>query len=508
MDDAILLGRYVETGCQDSFQAIVARHGGWIYSLALRAVRDRHLAEDVTQAVFIILARKAPAIREGTPLSGWLFKAARFAVSDALKRRTRMRNRENRFAEFFRAANGEDGAISGTTTGGDPNGSEISDELAHTLDEALACLSDGDRQAVLLRFYEGKSLAEVGEVLGVSEEAAKKRVSRAVDKLRKQFANKGVITGAAFILLLLGRRSAEAATFAPMVFEPAAAAPFTHAIAQGALKMMAAAQAKLLGAILTGGLAVAVGVPTVVVTVSEPSPAPAASVAVAPRPVVPYSVKPPQAPRLPNDSRVADLWIGYKGDILWRSDAYRSISPTGLVSPFHLNDADKKDGPYAVAVDSYGNYFMRPLDRSFLYSPTIRQGQFDDYDAGPTDNDRRVAQMMRVIEPPTAEYSILPSGSGHGNATALFRPVEGGGGGAGKVSDKEWKQLHRVQENEDGSVVVEQLLPKSMMIPLDPSQYQSQQSPLDFQSQAPEPTTLGLVGVAVTALLAGRRRRK
>jgi len=180
MDDAVLLGRYVETGCQASFQEIVTRHSGWVYSLSLRAVRDRHLAEDVTQAVFIILAKKASAIREGTPLSGWLFKAARFAVSDALKRRTRMRNRENRFAEFFRAANGDDG----TTAFGDPNASEVSDELAHTLDEALACLSDGDRHAVLLRFYEGKSLAEVGQVLDISEEAAKKRVSRAVEKLR------------------------------------------------------------------------------------------------------------------------------------------------------------------------------------------------------------------------------------------------------------------------------------------------------------------------------------
>src|SRR5690349_3522924 len=150
MDDAVLLGRYVETGCQASFQEIVTRHSGWVFSLSLRAVRDRHLAEDVTQAVFIILAKKASAIREGTPLSGWLFKAARFAVSDALKRRTRMRNRENRFAEFFRAVHGDDGALAG---GAGPAGSaEISDELSHTLDEALVCLSDADRQAVLLRF--------------------------------------------------------------------------------------------------------------------------------------------------------------------------------------------------------------------------------------------------------------------------------------------------------------------------------------------------------------------
>src|SRR3954464_7757861 len=301
MDDAVLLGRYVSTGCQASFQEIVTRHSGWVFSLSLRAVRDRHLAEDVTQAVFIILAKKACGIREGTPLSGWLFKAARFAVSDALKRRTRMRNRENRFAEFFRAANGDDGA----TALGDPNASEVSDELSHTLDEALACLSDGDRHAVLLRFYEGKSLAEVGQVLDISEEAAKKRVSRAVDKLRKQFANKGVIAGASFILMLLGQRSAEAAAFTPAIVAPAAAAPFTHAIAGGALKLMAHAQAKLMGAIFAGGVATVVAVPGTVVRGLGPTPAPASVAQVTPHATspTPYVVKPIETPKLPNDSR-------------------------------------------------------------------------------------------------------------------------------------------------------------------------------------------------------------
>jgi RNA polymerase sigma factor (sigma-70 family) len=503
MDDAVLLGRYVETGCQASFQEIVTRHSGWVFSLSLRAVRDRHLAEDVTQAVFIILAKKASGIREGTPLSGWLFKAARFAVSDALKRRTRMRNRENRFAEFFRAANGDDGA----TALGDPNASEVSDELSHTLDEALACLSDGDRQAVLLRFYEGKSLAEVGQVLEISEEAAKKRVSRAVDKLRKQFANKGVITGVSFILLLLARRSAEAATFAPAVVAPAAAAPFTHAIAGGALKLMAQAQAKLLGAIFAGGMATVVAVPATVVSVLGPSTAPASVAQVAPAlPPTPYVSKPAETPRLPNDSRVADLWIGYKNDILWRSDAHTSASSTpslasGQALPFYLKSAEKKDAPYAVAVDSYGNFFMRPLDRSILSSPSIRQSQFD-YDAGPSDNDRRVHQMMRVIEPTAAESRLAQGGA---DATASFRPVDGGGG---KLSDKEWQKLHRVQENEDGTVVVEQLAPMRMMMPGDLLYQQTGPVPLEYQVQVPEPTVFGLLAVAGAALMTRRRRRR
>src|SRR3954467_9303397 len=152
MDDAVLLGRYVSTGCPASFQEIVTRHSGWVFSLSLRAVRDRHLAEDVTQAVFLILARKAKTIRAGTPLSGWLFKVSRFAVSDALKRRARIKNRENRFAEFFRATS------SGFENGMQPQADQISDTMSQTLDEAVACLSESDRQVILLRFYEHKSL--------------------------------------------------------------------------------------------------------------------------------------------------------------------------------------------------------------------------------------------------------------------------------------------------------------------------------------------------------------
>src|SRR4051812_39082383 len=206
MDDTVLLSRYVETGCQESFEEIVSRHSGWVFSLSLRAVRDRHLAEDVTQAVFLILARKAKTIRAGTPLSGWLFKASRFAVSDALKRRTRMKNRENRFAEVFKAT---------AATGDGGEGlldSAVADDVSQTLDEAVACLSETDRQAVLLRFYEGKSLAEVGAILGTTEEAAKKRVARAVERLRKYFTGRGAVASMAVILLVLSSRGAEAAS--------------------------------------------------------------------------------------------------------------------------------------------------------------------------------------------------------------------------------------------------------------------------------------------------------
>jgi len=231
VDDWALLSRYVQTGCQASFGRIVERHSPWVFGLSLRAVRDRHLAEDVTQAVFIILARKAATIREGTPLSGWLFKTSRFAVNDALKRRTRMKNRENRFAEFFKAAVGVNGGSSRANLEAQGANAAATDELSQTLDEAVACLSESDRQAVLLRFYEGKLLAEVGVILGVSEEAAKKRVARAVEKLRKYFSTRGVVPSLALLLLLLSRRSAEAAGFTSAIVTTPAAASTAPAVA-------------------------------------------------------------------------------------------------------------------------------------------------------------------------------------------------------------------------------------------------------------------------------------
>ena len=264
MEDWVLFGRYVESGCQASFDVLVIRHAGWVFSLSLRAVRDRHLAEDVTQAVFLILARKAASIREGTPLSGWLFKTARFAVSDALKRRTRMRNRENRFAEFFKATAREQG---------NPlfDSGDVSDELSQTLDEGVACLSESDRQAVLLRFYENKTLADVGAILGISEEAAKKRVARAVTKLRKFFVTRGVMASMAIVLLMLARRS-DAATGMPAIVG-ATVSGTACGIADGALRLMAHARGTLLGAIFAAGLGVVVGLPLLWSAV-RPAPAP------------------------------------------------------------------------------------------------------------------------------------------------------------------------------------------------------------------------------------------
>src|SRR5438874_9856713 len=198
MDDMQLLEQYAHSGCQDGFQQLVNRHIDWVFSICFRGVRDRHLAEDVTQAVFIILARKAKTLAPNIVLRGWLFKAARFAVSDALKKQNRHKRHVQRAAEMGM---------------NDPSPQQAAawDRVAPALEEAVACLSEKDRQAIMLRFYESKNLAEVGAILGISEEAAKKRVSRAVEKLRTLLSREGVTVSAALLLLLLTSRAIEAA---------------------------------------------------------------------------------------------------------------------------------------------------------------------------------------------------------------------------------------------------------------------------------------------------------
>jgi hypothetical protein len=108
---------------------------------------------------------------------------------------------------------------------------------------------------------------------------------------------------------------------------------------------------------------------------------------------------------------------------------------------------------------------------------------------------------MLVIVPTAADNRLATD-----DATASFRPVDGGGGN--KLSDKEWQKLRKVQENEDGTIVVEQLAPKSMMAPGETLYFQNERVPLEYQVQVPEPAVFGLLAVAGAALMTRRRRRR
>jgi RNA polymerase sigma factor (sigma-70 family) len=180
-DDILLLRQFANTRDQSAFTTIVHRHIHLVYSAALRQVRNAHLAQDVTQTVFIILAQKAASLsKTHTILSAWLLTVTRFASMDALKLAARRKHHEQKAAELNTMR------MQKTEAQSDPTWSQIEPHLDH----ALASLRDADRQAIALRFFEDRSMRDVGAALGISEDAAKQRVFRAIEKLRSILTGK------------------------------------------------------------------------------------------------------------------------------------------------------------------------------------------------------------------------------------------------------------------------------------------------------------------------------
>lgn len=252
-EDRILLERYVEAGCEESFTALVAKHLNHVYSVAWRETRDPHLAEELTQATFVILARKAGQLPRGAVLAGWLFTTVRYAARNARRAQARRKQQEAALATM----SPEDLS---------PDHETLWQQVSPVLNEALAALNALDRDAVLLRFFEQRSHAEIAAALNTTEPAARKRLSRALERLRSSLLRRGVAVPPLVLAGLLSARGLEAAPVTLGASGVAAAATNTAAgslspVAESTLRGLALAKVKtavLAGALLLAGAGVAV----------------------------------------------------------------------------------------------------------------------------------------------------------------------------------------------------------------------------------------------------------
>jgi RNA polymerase sigma factor (sigma-70 family) len=199
MSDHELIEAWSRQKSEAAFAELVNRYLNLVYAAAVRQVRDPHLAQDVAQAVFLVLARKAASLDSKTVLAGWFFRTTRFIAARAVRGEARRHRHEQEAA-----------TMNAHSIASEP-AEAVWQQIEPMLDQAVAALPAADRHAVLLRFFQGKPMRQVGEQLGMSEDAAKKRVSRAIDKLRRFFDRRGVSLSAAVLAGAMGLSAAAGA---------------------------------------------------------------------------------------------------------------------------------------------------------------------------------------------------------------------------------------------------------------------------------------------------------
>ena len=243
--DLELLARYTRQNAEDAFAEIVRRHLDLVFSAALRQVRSPQLAEEVAQSTFISLARDANRLAPDTILAAWLYQVTHHTAANVVRREARRQLREQIASEM--------NAINST----------LADwtHIEPLLDEAMHALDDTGRAAVLLRYFENKSLREVGQTLGMSDDAAQKRVRRAVERLREFFVKRGVTIGASGLGVVISANAVQGAPvgLAVTISTAAALAGTTIATTATATAAKAIAMTTLQKTLITATLAAAVG---------------------------------------------------------------------------------------------------------------------------------------------------------------------------------------------------------------------------------------------------------
>jgi RNA polymerase sigma factor (sigma-70 family) len=193
--DLDLLRQFARENSQDAFTEIVGRHVNLVYSAALRQVRSPQLAEEIAQSVFTDLARDAGKLKSDTILTAWLYSVTRRTAIDVIRKESRRQLREQIAVEM-----NDMNATANDWT-----------QIEPLLDDAMAALDETDRTAILLRYFENKNLREVGESLKISDDAAQKRVSRAVERLREFFSKQKITVGASGLAVLISTNAVQSA---------------------------------------------------------------------------------------------------------------------------------------------------------------------------------------------------------------------------------------------------------------------------------------------------------
>ncbi len=245
--DQQLLRDYAGHRSEAAFAELVRRHVDFVYSAALRMVRDAHLAEDVTQGVFVALAQNARQLTHHPVLSGWLHRTTQNLAANAVRTNVRRQTRE------------QEAVVMNELLSAEPDAAW--ENIAPHLDAALGELSEPDRDALLLRYFERKSAREMAQTLGISDEAAQKRVSRAVERLREFFAKRGVTVGASGLVVVISANAVHAAPVGLAVTISTAAALTGTAVATTATVTVtkAIAMTTLQKTVIGATLAAAIG---------------------------------------------------------------------------------------------------------------------------------------------------------------------------------------------------------------------------------------------------------